>query len=95
MPVVSEESPKKRGWNLWPLWVAGSLLFLLLGGVGLLPLTGYYGNFGRVRVTCVRAQPPPKPLGCAWPEGYTRVENGGSTYHGVRLGSWHWVVQID
>jgi hypothetical protein len=88
MPVVSEESPKRRGRSLLPLWAALSVLVLLLVRVGLLPLTGYYGRFGRVRVICFRAQPP-KPLRYVW------VGPGGSTYHAVRLGSWHWVVQIN
>ena len=86
MPVVSEESPKKRGRNLWPAWVAVSVLALLLAGVGVLPLTGYNGKFGHVSVGFYRDLP-------RFPvqQGYTRV--GG--LHVLHLGSWYWIVVVN
>jgi hypothetical protein len=86
MPVVSEESPKRRGRSLWPLWVAASVLFLLLGGVGLLPLTRYSGRFGNVSVGFYRDLPSFHVQ-----QGYTRA--GG--LHVLRLGSWYWMLRVD
>jgi hypothetical protein len=87
MPVVSEESAKRRGRNLWPLWVAVSVPVLLLVGVALLPLTGYTGSFCNVGVwfdcgTDLHVQ------------GYLHERYSGSDLHLLRIGSWHWMMRV-
>jgi hypothetical protein len=84
MPVVSEESPRKRGRGLWPLWVAVGVLAVLL--VGLLPLTEYQGGFGSVTVAFYR-QPTSYVA-----HGYRHGGIQSAHVHWLRIGSWHWVI---
>jgi hypothetical protein len=88
MPVVSEESRRARRRNLWPVWVAASVLSLLVLGVGLLPLTGFRGRFGRVYAVFGDAP---------WdaPQGYLHLDRPQGSVHGVRIGSWYWGLHIN
>jgi hypothetical protein len=88
MPVVSEEIPKTRRRNLWPPWaVAGSVLALLLAGMGLLPLANWGGWVaGHYLIVTVVARSP-------YPNGYNHRRTGRTTEYSVRIGDWHWIIR--
>jgi hypothetical protein len=93
MPVVSEESPKRRGRSLWPLCALAGVAVLLIVGVGLLPLTESAVGFGRVRASFFRNPHTTIPHGYSGPGPPMSWRTG--KFYSMRFGSWHWLIQTE